>query len=872
MSSSRLSRYFKRQVRIAGRNVPAWALFLPLPAATLLVVAFILFERYFFRGLDLPGWGYLASLIAVAVFLFGTFLLFLRALFTSFKQFIVFSLAVAAIAFISNAYLLDHVVFAPFTARTAIGLWMAFIALGLSVFDKWLPVGLHYALLPFLVLGLLLCLPFILILGPLLPFSWLLIPFGGLGFLPYSPLFALIAFGGAIRDSIVKLKQAGLKYAPVPAIFTAICILGYSAYYVYEWRRADDLLATEIEQRGLHSDLPGWVGRAALLPVNHVTEMALQPERQESFSLFGQAFVFDALAFLADLDNQSMFRSRPNPDTISNTDAARILHLLFQKSFSDLDRLWSGHSLITTDLQTHVQLHPELRVAYTEMAISVFNESSDAQNNIFGMRNANRPLADPQEAIYTITLPPGSIATKLTLFIDGEERPARLTFKEKAKRAYENIVSGRRDPSYIEWLDGNRLRLRVFPVAPQNYRTVRIGIVSPLRVDDQNRLHYERFTLDGPTLRYADEEVRVDVIGSAIKPESDELDLSREGDRYAADHDGAAWSLRMPSPPMSEFIVRAGDTSYRVEPIVRAEKEFHPSLICIGINDAVSRSQWIDLIERLHGLGIPMKIVSDEIHDVTGLDDAKSYLSSKEMPSVNLLPFQLFHEDETLWVTAGERRSVPVSELNPSQRFSSLSTLKGEKPALVAVVNGRKSEYVQSLADPGLLEIVAEDSETLMQRLTERKRPYVLEDANSIALPLTGYRLIRLKERLEGVKGGDLLLRLAYYRQLMRLLGDRYFDRKRTDDDLLALARRGMIVSPVSSLIVLETERDYRNAGIDDDVSELGMSKLAEPGAAPEPGEIALAVILLIAMLLFFYRDRLKEKISGLRWKPSSSL
>lgn len=295
-------------------------------------------------------------------------------------------------------------------------------------------------------------------------------------------------------------------------------------------------------------------------------------------------------------------------------------------------------------------------------------------------------------------------------------------------------------------------------------------------------------------------------------------------------------------------------------------------MICIGINDAVSRSQWIDLIERLHGLDIPMKIVSDEIHDVTGLDDAKSYLSSKEMPSVNLLPFQLFHEDETLWVTAGERRSVPVSELNPSQRFSALSTLKGEKPALVAVVNGRKSEYVQSLADPGLLEIVAEDSETLMQRLTERKRPYVLEDANSIALPLTGYRLIRLEERVEGVKGGDLLIRLAYYRQLMRLLGDRYFDKKRTDDDLLALARRGMIVSPVSSLIVLETERDYRNAGIDDDVSELGMSELAEPGAAPEPGEIALAVILLIAMFLFFYRDRLKEKISGLRWKPSSSL
>ena len=97
-----------------------------------------------------------------------------------------------------------------------------------------------------------------------------------------------------------------------------------------------------------------------------------------------------------------------------------MLHLLYGQSHAYLDRLWRGHSLITTNVQTHVQIHPELRVAYTETTLSIFNEDQDSNHKVMGLRLSAGNV--PQEAIYTISVPEGSICTKLSLWVNGEER------------------------------------------------------------------------------------------------------------------------------------------------------------------------------------------------------------------------------------------------------------------------------------------------------------------------------------------------------------------------------------------------------------------------------------------------------------------
>ena len=76
---------------------------------------------------------------------------------------------------------------------------------------------------------------------------------------------------------------------------------------------------------------------------------------------------------------------------------------------------------------------------------------------------------------------------------------------------------------------------------------------------------------------------------------------------------------------------------------------------------------------------------------------------------------------------------------------------------------------------------------------------------------------------------------------------------------LVQHARDARIVTPVSSLIVLETEADYQRTGITKGSSKLGQAGLLledDAGAAPEPGEWALLILCLIA-IAFLYRRRL---------------
>ena len=74
------------------------------------------------------------------------------------------------------------------------------------------------------------------------------------------------------------------------------------------------------------------------------------------------------------------------------------------------------------------------------------------------------------------------------------------------------------------------------------------------------------------------------------------------------------------------------------------------------------------------------------------------------------------------------------------------------------------------------------------------------------------------------------------------------------------LAKDANIVTPISSLIVLETDADYEKNGIEKNINTLGNASINNDGAVPEPHEWAMIVLGLTA--LFFYYKRTKNKIA----------
>jgi len=105
----------------------------------------------------------------------------------------------------------------------------------------------------------------------------------------------------------------------------------------------------------------------------------------------------------------------------------------------------------------------------------------------------------------------------------------------------------------------------------------------------------------------------------------------------------------------------------------------------------------------------------------------------------------------------------------------------------------------------------------------------------------------------------DHVFRLYAYNDLLRNIGKQYFNRQALEDQWLRQAEEAFVVSPISSLIVLETDQDYDRFGIEANENSLenaniptkqqkksgGFGKLiGSSGATPEPHEWVLIVLV----------------------------
>ncbi|NLF23818.1 MAG: hypothetical protein GX590_11745 [Lentisphaerae bacterium] len=96
-------------------------------------------------------------------------------------------------------------------------------------------------------------------------------------------------------------------------------------------------------------------------------------------------------------------------------------------------------------------------------------------------RNAH---VSEREARARIALPPGAVVSRLTLWIDGEEREAAFGGRSQVRQAYERVVSRRRDPVLVGTCGPDRIQVQCYPVPPNGGEMkIRLGITAPLAID-----------------------------------------------------------------------------------------------------------------------------------------------------------------------------------------------------------------------------------------------------------------------------------------------------------------------------------------------------------------------------------------------------
>lgn len=661
----------------------------------------------------------------------------------------------------------------------------------------------------------------------------------GISIVTFSPAFVLWFKFRMVRKLVWPVYRYRVIYLATLGL-SAMIIVTYGALYAVNLNAMRNVYYKDGEDA---HELPAWVKVAQRLPSGGLTEMILKTNlvyMAPDFSNFGFMDVpkreYDTEAKHDPLFTTSSFLF--GVTSIPEEDRRKILNVIYDKRHFSEDRLWTGEDLATTKVNTSADLWPAYHLSYTENTITVANESQKSwpQNG---------------EAIYTFHLPEGGVVTSLSLWIDGEERKGILTTKQKAQAAYADIVGVQyRDPSVVHWQEGNRVVVRVFPVPTRGDRRFKIGITAPLLVKE-DKLVYQPTWFEGPPHDHAAYEVQLNMqnwpkemsFPAGFHPGKHNT-ITRKGD-YDAD-----WELKLPAEPVDNAAFSFNGQRYTLLPYTPAYEFFAPENYYLDVNSSWKYSDYQQIVAQLKGKPVWVFHPQKGMMAVTDSNKKQLFDELQEL-LFSLFPFHHITNAATaIIITATQNISPQLGDLEEASFRDSLRTLFARQPIRLYDIGTTLSPYLATLKESRSLIYEKGTTAQLLSQISKNTFLKPAEDSTQLIMAQAGIRIARSTDSTLA-PGPDHLARLFAYNQVLQQLGQRVTANDLGNDStLIDVAKQAHVVSPLSSLIVLETQADYDKYNIKDDGESLKNAALKGHGAVPEPHEWAL---FIISMLLLTY-------------------
>jgi Vault protein inter-alpha-trypsin domain len=306
---------------------------------------------------------------------------------------------------------------------------------------------------------------------PLMPIALVAIAFAGLGLLPLSPMFSLIASALLLRR-LLALRRAGiyesgetrlrgvgwglamtaliLIAAEAPVILTRIWTSRAASVSQTDSARAIDLLRRYGHERTLLAACNPHGGLASLLGVfsNYYYPVSVEAARTVFYRVTGKPYAAprgERLNVLA------------SNDPVSDLDETGEL------------RDWRQPDLSLAVSRIDGSIDPDAAIGYLEWTM-VFKNTASFQ----------------QEARARLALPPGGVVSRLTLWVNGEEREAAFDERGKVQAAYDSVVRTRRDPVLVTTNGGDFVNVQCFPVQSNGEMKIRLGVTAPMQIEMKN--------------------------------------------------------------------------------------------------------------------------------------------------------------------------------------------------------------------------------------------------------------------------------------------------------------------------------------------------------------------------------------------------
>ena len=503
-----------------------------------------------------------------------------------------------------------------------------------------------------------------------------------------------------------------------------------------------------------------------------------------------------------------------------------------------------GLSMHASRLDWH--LDEPSRLAYGEWTIEFKNLQSNAQ-----------------EARCQMLLPPRGVVSRLTLWIDGEEREAAFGAKAQVKAAYREVVQvQRRDPVMVNMIGPDLVMVQCFPVPPAGVMKIRLGIIAPLGPEAAGLVMPRIISRNFVAPRELAHAIWVQSPSAFVTPDGQRAESSSGPATWqgSAGHESlASFSIQLPglkepppvvwtedpfASPETRFLVRepgsapqneaAGlilvvDTSACMEP--------HREQIAAALDQAPPRLRTVVLTEETKA----------GFRELPAKDAAGHLRASRFMGGMDGAP-ALHHACE---IAARREEKTIVLWLHGAQPLAFASTTPLLDQFLERSPRVPEIRSVQLVAGRDvLLEHLYQQANVTASRFDLSRSATAAGSLWSLAGAHQPAGCYSHQASAPDATATRVWSHLARYAAFEKVLAD-FKGSHRSENDLAAHAARYQIVTPVSSAVVLETKQQYDRAGLKP------VDPSTTPGipAVPEPGSSWLVMIAL-ALATFARRRR----------------
>lgn len=301
--------------------------------------------------------------------------------------------------------------------------------------------------------------------------------------------------------------------------------------------------------------------------------------------------------------------------------------------------------------------------------------------------------------------------------------------------------------------------------------------------------------------------------------------------------------------------------TYSVKPYQHQRAHFQPGKIYLDINKAWTYEEYEAALKLP---GQHEYYVAEDEHLVQVTEENRIRLfKDQHKRQFSLFPVHAIKAaDSALLITKGPEQSPNLNELKGTQFLDELKASLAPRPRLrLFCIDGALQPYLRSLKEYRVFHYDQGSIDDCSLLLARKEFSMDIENEKQVVIDHSNMMITR-SEDAANTNAPDHLMRLFTYNHVMQQAGSGLLNGETPPDSLVQQAAEAHVVTPVSSLVVLESKADYERFDIKASENSLHNAANASKGAVPEPHEWALIILAILILVTIKYQPVWKRKWS----------